>query len=209
MCFEWKYFIHLRFHGKNAKEFINGTKLIFFPYLATKNIKEEVMGLWNSDKILGFFLTFFLFEFLKRQPTIHLIFPCSDSHVLTDDQNKWIDKVESRIYELMAETPPYGEKFGKSVKHILHREEQWNLWKNQGCKSLISKPPVVEDKKLDAESKDSNNATSSKISFFYPTCESRLLKYISFYNCSKFRSFHSQHFLMHWVRASLQLPKFT
>ena len=109
-----------------------------------------------------------LFELLKRQSTIHLIFPCSDSHVLTDDQNKWIDKVEARIYELMAETPPYGEKFGKSVKHILHREEQWNLWKNQGCKSLISKPPVVEDKKLDAESKDSNNATSSKISFFIP-----------------------------------------
>ena len=98
--------------------------------------------------------------------TINFHFQYSDSHVLTDDQNRWIDKVESRIYELMAETPPYGEKFGKSVKHILHREEQWNLWKNQGCKSLIPKPPPVsEDKKDDAESKDSNNATSSKNSF--------------------------------------------
>ena len=73
----------------------------------------------------------------------------------------------------MAETPPYGEKFGKSVKHILHREGQWNLWKNQGCKSLISKPTVAEEeaavKKEDgAESKDSNNAALSTIPIFYP-----------------------------------------
>ena len=70
----------------------------------------------------------------------------------------------------MAETPPYGEKFGKSVKHILHREGQWNLWKNQGCKSLISKPTVAEEdiKKEDgAESKDSNNAALSTIPIFY------------------------------------------
>ena len=149
-------FINLRFHGKNAK-------------------KNETRNN-DNDRTLGFFLTFLLFELLKRQSTIHLIFPCSDSHVLTDDQNKWIDKVEARIYELMAETPPYGEKFGKSVKHILHREEQWNLWKNQGCKSLISKPPVVEDKKLDAESKDSNNATSSKISFFLSNLRIKVAK---------------------------------
>ena len=72
----------------------------------------------------------------------------------------------------MAETPPYGEKFGKSVKHILHREGQWNLWKNQGCKSLISKPTVAEEeaavKKEDgAESKDSNNAAMSTIPIFF------------------------------------------
>ena len=84
----------------------------------------------------------------------------SDSHVLTDDKTKWMSKIETRVYELMAETPPFGEKFGQSVKHILHRGEQWNLWKNQGCKSLISKPAVTEDgnaeKKEDSESKDSN-----------------------------------------------------
>ena len=93
----------------------------------------------------------------------------SDSHVLTEDQNRWIDKIESRVYELMAETPPYGEKFGQSVKHILHREEQWNIWKNQGCKSLIPKPTAVEDdtapKKVDPESKDSNNASMSSTFF--------------------------------------------
>ena len=91
---------------------------------------------------------------------------------MTDDQNKWIEKIEARVYELMAETPPYGEKFGKSVKHILHREGQWNLWKNQGCKSLISKPTVAEEeaavKKEDgAESKDSNNAAMSTIPIFF------------------------------------------
>ena len=91
---------------------------------------------------------------------------------MTDDQNKWIEKIEARVYELMAETPPYGEKFGKSVKHILHREGQWNLWKNQGCKSLISKPTVAEEeaavKKEDiAESKDSNNAAMSTIPIYF------------------------------------------
>ena len=103
----------------------------------------------------------------------------SDSHVLTEDQNRWIDKIESRVYELMAETPPYGEKFGRSVKHILHREEQWNIWKNQGCKSLIAKPPAaVEDdtsaKNVDPESKESSNAMSSTFFDYFFTVQ-RLL----------------------------------
>ena len=37
----------------------------------------------------------------------------SDSHVLTEDQNRWIDKIESRVYELMAETPQMVKKLGR------------------------------------------------------------------------------------------------
>lgn len=55
---------------------------------------------------------------------------------------------------MISETPPYGEKFGKSVKHILQREEQWNLWKNQGCPSLTPKHPEADKK--EEESKESN-----------------------------------------------------
>ena len=77
---------------------------------------------------------------------------------MTDDQSKWIEKTETKIFELMGETPPYGDNFAKSVKHILHREEQWNLWKNQGCPPLTSK--AEETPKKSEESKDSNAATT-------------------------------------------------
>lgn len=140
--------------GSRQRKTNDENEQFFAKYLTNQNLLQLQLSDSNFRRyILIQFLI--LFQYLKSTVKFK-----SDSHVLTDDQNKWIDKVETRIYELMAETPPYGEKFGKSVKHILHREEQWNLWKNQGCKSLISKPPVVEDKKLDAESKDSNNATS-------------------------------------------------
>jgi hypothetical protein len=75
----------------------------------------------------------------------------SETHVLTDDQNKWVEKTETRIYDLIGETPPFGKQFGDSVKHILHREEQWNLWKNQGCPSLAPKSQL----------KDESNGTSN------------------------------------------------
>ena len=44
----------------------------------------------------------------------------------------------------MGETPPNGQKFAESVKHILEREQQWNRWKNEGCPSLKVKHPETE-----------------------------------------------------------------
>merc|ERR1719244_974144 len=41
--------------------------------------------------------------------------------------------------ESVSETPPNGPEFSKSVKHILHREEHWNKWKNEGCPSFAKK----------------------------------------------------------------------
>ena len=47
----------------------------------------------------------------------------------------------SLIYELMQETPPDGKDFANAVKHIIKREEQWNIWKNEGCQPFaIPKP---------------------------------------------------------------------
>jgi len=143
--------------GSRQRKTDDENEQFFAKYLTNQNLLQLQLSDSNFRRyILIQFLI--LFQYLKSTVKFK-----SDSHVLTDDQNKWIEKIEARVYELMAETPPYGEKFGKSVKHILHREGQWNLWKNQGCKSLISKPTVAEEeaavKKEDgAESKDSNNA---------------------------------------------------
>ena len=91
----------------------------------------------------------------------------SDSHVLSDDQCKWIDKTEAKVYELMSETPPHGQKFGQSVKHILHREKQWNLWKNEGCPSLVSTEKNQDEaKKKSSTDGDSKPAASKNSSHF-------------------------------------------
>ena len=76
--------------------------------------------------------------------------------MLTDEQNKWIEKTETKIYDLIGETPPFGKKFGESVQHILQREEQWNLWKNQGCPSLApaEKKATESQESTTTQSKD-------------------------------------------------------
>ena len=52
----------------------------------------------------------------------------------------------------MMETPPDGEHFASSVKHILRMEEQWIAWKNDGCKAF------TEPKAATAGAKPSNGA---------------------------------------------------
>ena len=60
----------------------------------------------------------------------------TDAQVLSDDQSRWVDKSKRYVYDLLGETPPDGKAFAASVRHILDREQQWNEWKNEGCKSL-------------------------------------------------------------------------
>lgn len=52
---------------------------------------------------------------------------------LTEEQHDWVKKTEELVYTLLAETPPDGPVFVKTVKHILKREEMWSVWKNEGC----------------------------------------------------------------------------
>ncbi|GCB69099.1 hypothetical protein scyTo_0012364 [Scyliorhinus torazame] len=42
---------------------------------------------------------------------------------------------------LFKETPPDGEKFSSMVEHILHSEENWIAWKNEGCPSFVKERP--------------------------------------------------------------------
>jgi len=61
--------------------------------------------------------------------------------ITTEDQNTKIKELTEKVYNLLKETPPDGEQFAASVKHILNREEFWNQWKNEGCKSF-DKPKI-------------------------------------------------------------------
>lgn len=69
----------------------------------------------------------------------------SQTQVLTDDQSNWIKASTEKIYQLIKETPPDGEKFAKTVDHILEREEHWNSWKNDGCPDFEKK--ITEETK--------------------------------------------------------------
>ena len=77
--------------------------------------------------------------FVLKLRCLNISFFRSETQVLTDEQSRWIEKTEKVIHELINETPPDGNKFSLAVKHILHRETQWNIWKNQGCKPLTPK----------------------------------------------------------------------
>ncbi|XP_018322203.1 THO complex subunit 1 [Agrilus planipennis] len=57
----------------------------------------------------------------------------TDSFELKADQKEWIQNIIEKVYSLLRETPPDGTKFAEIVKNILHREEHWNTWKNDGC----------------------------------------------------------------------------
>ncbi|KAH8310254.1 hypothetical protein KR044_000228, partial [Drosophila immigrans] len=59
-----------------------------------------------------------------------------DSYTLTTAQSDFIKETEQRVYKLLEETPPYGRRFARTVQHMLHREEMWNNWKNDGCKEF-------------------------------------------------------------------------
>ncbi|XP_060646521.1 THO complex subunit 1 [Drosophila nasuta] len=73
-----------------------------------------------------------------------------DSYTLTTAQSDFIKETEQRVYKLLEETPPYGRRFARTVQHMLHREEMWNNWKNDGCKEF-KKPEEAEINEDDAK----------------------------------------------------------
>uniref|UniRef100_A0A1A9VLK4 Death domain-containing protein n=1 Tax=Glossina austeni TaxID=7395 RepID=A0A1A9VLK4_GLOAU len=75
----------------------------------------------------------------------------AESNTLTPAQSEFIKETETKVYQLLEETPPNGKRFARTVKHMLTREEMWNNWKNEGCKefkkpdeSVISEPPPAK-----------------------------------------------------------------
>ncbi|KPJ12360.1 THO complex subunit 1 [Papilio machaon] len=69
-----------------------------------------------------------------------------EAQELKSVQVDWIKETTAMIYRLLGETPPDGKKFAECVKCILHREEYWNSWKNDGCPEFQKpKAPVSVD----------------------------------------------------------------
>jgi len=105
----------------------------FAKYLTNQNLLQLQLSDSNFRRyILLQFLI--LFQYLKSNVKFK-----TDVQTLDSSQTKWIEENKSKIFKLLAETPPNGPEFSKSVKHILHREEHWNKWKNEGCPSFAKK----------------------------------------------------------------------
>ncbi|XP_023259560.1 THO complex subunit 1 [Seriola lalandi dorsalis] len=112
-------------------------------YFAKFLTSEKLMDLQLSDSnfrrhILLQYLI--LFQYLKGQVKFK-----SSSSALNDDQTTWIEETTKLVYQLLREIPPDGDKFATMVEHILNTEENWNVWKNEGCPSFV-KERTVDDK---------------------------------------------------------------
>eukprot|EP00092_Neocalanus_flemingeri_P011999 GFUD01012936.1.p1 GENE.GFUD01012936.1~~GFUD01012936.1.p1 ORF type:complete len:653 (-),score=159.55 GFUD01012936.1:48-2006(-) len=120
------------------------TEQYFAKYLTNQNLLQLQLSDSNFRRyILLQFLI--LFQYLKSNVKFK-----TDAQTLESTQTKWIEETKGKIFKLLSETPPNGAEFSKSVKHMLHREEHWNKWKNEGCPSFAKKleENVVEKKPI-------------------------------------------------------------
>lgn len=102
----------------------------FAKYLTNQNLLQLQL---SDSNFRRYILIQFLILFQYLQSSVKFK---GDSEVLTEEQTRYINSNRERVYALVAETPPDGDKFSASVKHILLREEQWIAWKNDGCKAF-------------------------------------------------------------------------
>ncbi|XP_038665146.1 THO complex subunit 1 isoform X2 [Scyliorhinus canicula] len=114
----------------------SGEEHVYFAKFLTS---EKLMDLQLNDSnfrrhILLQYLI--LFQYLKGQVKFK-----SSYCVLTDEQSLWIEDTTKAVYQLFKETPPDGGRFSSMVEHILHSEENWIAWKNEGCPSFVKERP--------------------------------------------------------------------
>ncbi|CAL1536026.1 unnamed protein product [Lymnaea stagnalis] len=96
---------------------------------------EKLLNLQLSDSnFRRYVLVQFLIIFQYLRATVKFK---TQVQSLTDEQSEWIKESQEKVSKLLCETPPHGEQFCNSVKHILEREEHWNNWKNESCPNFI------------------------------------------------------------------------
>jgi len=111
----------------------------FAKYLTSEKLLNLQL---NDSNFRRYVLVQFLIIFHYLKATVKFK---TQAHTLSDEQSEWIKESQEKITQLLCETPPNGEQFCHSVKHILDREEHWNTWKNESCPSFIKekgKDPV-------------------------------------------------------------------
>ncbi|XP_071837489.1 THO complex subunit 1-like [Apostichopus japonicus] len=114
------------------------SSVFFAKYLTS----EKLFDLQLSDSsfrryVLVQFLI--LFQYLSQQVKFK-----TATLVLTEEMQLFMKTTLDKVYELLKETPPDGQKFAADIKHILDREEHWNNWKNEGCPSFVKEKPKEE-----------------------------------------------------------------
>jgi len=103
----------------------------FAKYLTSEKLLNLQL---NDSNFRRYVLVQFLIIFQYLKTTVKFK---TQTHTLTDEQSDWIKESQEKINQLLCETPPHGQQFYNSVKHILDREEHWNTWKNESCPSYI------------------------------------------------------------------------
>ncbi|XP_065843320.1 THO complex subunit 1-like [Oscarella lobularis] len=149
-------------HASDGKEDEATGNVYFAKYLTSEKLFDLQL---NDCKFRRQILTQFLivFQYLTGQIKFK-----HASHVLTDQQSHWVKTVTERVYCLLKETPPDGETFAKTTRHILAREEMWISWKNDSCPSFV-KPRLETSSEAEAKPVKSYVAKRSKKRYYpYP-----------------------------------------
>ena len=103
-------------------------------YFAKYLTSEKLMSLQlNDSHFRRHFLLqmLILFQYLKVSVKFK-----SSLHVLSESQGQLVTDMSAKVYQLLEETPPDGQRFADYVRHALKREETWIAWKNDGCPSF-------------------------------------------------------------------------
>ncbi|KAK6989787.1 THO complex subunit 1 [Biomphalaria glabrata] len=107
----------------------------FAKYLTSEKLLNLQL---NDSNFRRYVLVQFLIIFQYLKATVKFK---AQTHTLTEEQSEWIKDAQEKVTKLLSETPPHGEQFCNSVKHILDREEHWNNWKNDSCPNFIKEKP--------------------------------------------------------------------
>eukprot|EP00731_Ephydatia_muelleri_P028448 Em0020g92a len=123
-----------RERGRGTEAHVGATQYSDSHYFAKFLTSEKLMNLQLMDShfrrhILIQFLV--LFQYLQGDVKFK-----SPTQVVTDVQSASIKELTEQVYKLLAETPPNGAEFTEYTKQLLRREENWIIWKNDGCPSF-------------------------------------------------------------------------
>ena len=114
-------------------------------YFAKFLTSEKLMNLQLRDShfrrhILIQFLV--LFQYLQGDVKFK-----TPTQMVTEPQSTSIKELTEQVYKLLMETPPSGAEFTEYTKQLLRREENWIIWKNDGCpsfeKSVLNRSETV------------------------------------------------------------------
>ncbi|KAI9209228.1 THO complex, subunit THOC1 [Polychytrium aggregatum] len=64
---------------------------------------------------------------------------------ITEEQERWINDIRSRVAKMVERIPPRERSFAKSLTTLVSHEKHWIKWKNESCLSFEKEASKVED----------------------------------------------------------------